>query len=98
MKLQIGDRVNTYSGSVATVLAINGDKAQIEILSLPKMSIAKGHACFDVHVNDRVFSGVPLQTLTKIAFPCHVCKKDIGWDAPSGCCSTECVKIGQESY
>lgn len=28
-------------------------------------------------------------------FPCHVCKKEIGWDAPSGVCSEECLRKGQ---
>jgi hypothetical protein len=28
-------------------------------------------------------------------FPCKVCGKDIGWDAPSGVCSRDCLDKGQ---
>lgn len=27
---------------------------------------------------------------------CVVCGEDLGWDRPSGVCSTECLKRGQE--
>lgn len=30
-----------------------------------------------------------------VKHPCSVCKADIGWDAPSGVCSTECLNKGQ---
>jgi hypothetical protein len=28
-------------------------------------------------------------------FPCHVCGTEIGWDSPSGVCSTACLRKGQ---
>jgi hypothetical protein len=28
-------------------------------------------------------------------YPCQVCGKDIGWDAPSGVCSEACLRKGQ---
>lgn len=28
-------------------------------------------------------------------YPCSICKKDMGWDAPSGVCSSECLSRGQ---
>lgn len=29
------------------------------------------------------------------SFPCHVCGTEIGWNAPSSVCSTECLNAGQ---
>lgn len=31
----------------------------------------------------------------KPKFPCNVCGKDMGWDAPSGVCSQACLERGQ---
>lgn len=39
---------------------------------------------------------VPCPDLAAPAYRCSVCKADIGWDAPSGVCSTECFNIGQD--
>jgi hypothetical protein len=31
-------------------------------------------------------------------YRCSVCCDDIGWDRPSGVCSVECLRIGQEQF
>lgn len=43
----------------------------------------------DVSVADRATKKI------KIRFPCSVCHKDIGWNAPSGVCSETCLREGQ---
>jgi hypothetical protein len=85
-----------YGGGLCLLAAMGpGGKFLVGVPCRPRLASKWLRARVTKRERLRLEAAVAAEYPDNPKYPCSVCGREIGWDAPSGVCSNECLAKGQ---